>query len=311
MSELAATTPASAPVAREMRVRDAIADASRKTSVDFDYLLAQARVESSLDNGAKAQTSSAAGLFQFIESTWLATLHRHGSKLGLGDAASKIRMTASGPQVFDPSARAEVLALRHDPQAASLMAGALAQDNRAALLSVLGREPETSELYLAHFLGAGGATRFLKNLQADPNASAAALLPRPAAANLAMFFTETGRHRSLGDVMGIIEGKMSRAMRANDASPAALVGSASEPHIATRPTLPVARRRSDWPGSAAVHSDMRLPSLPSRSRASPQPMSNILRASFDTQARHTDVSRAAPSGDHVRQAYAKLKAFGL
>jgi hypothetical protein len=58
------------------------------------------------------------------------------------------------------------------------MAGELANDNRAALQTVLGRDPDHAELYLAHFLGADGATRFLTGLGANPDASAAALLPR-------------------------------------------------------------------------------------------------------------------------------------
>lgn len=307
MSELAATTPASVAAMRETQVRDAIADASRKTSVDFDYLLAQARVESSLDTGARARTSSAAGLFQFIESTWLATLHRHGRDLGLGEAVSKIRMTAYGPQVFDPAARAELLALRHDPQAASLMAGALAQDNRETLFPVLGREPDASELYLAHFLGAGGAAKFLTHMQDDPQTSAPALFPRPAAANRGIFYAGGGQPRSLGEVMGLVEHKIARAMRANGSEAPVPGMPATEPRIATLPTLPVASRRSDWPSSASLHYDMSPPSLPSRSRAMPQPMSSILRASFDAGDSHTSGS----SRDHVREAYGKLRSFGL
>jgi len=44
------------------QVRSAIAKAAQRTGVDFDYLLAQARIESSLNPNAKARTSSAAGL---------------------------------------------------------------------------------------------------------------------------------------------------------------------------------------------------------------------------------------------------------
>ena len=50
-------------------VRQALAQASRATGVDFAYLVAEASVETSLNPNAKAKTSSAAGLFQFIEST--------------------------------------------------------------------------------------------------------------------------------------------------------------------------------------------------------------------------------------------------
>ncbi|HLV85239.1 MAG TPA: transglycosylase SLT domain-containing protein [Devosia sp.] len=45
--------------------------AGDRNGVDFDYLLQTAMRESSLNPQAKAQTSSAVGLFQFLESTWL------------------------------------------------------------------------------------------------------------------------------------------------------------------------------------------------------------------------------------------------
>jgi soluble lytic murein transglycosylase-like protein len=64
-------------------VRAAIARASAATGVDFDYLLAQAKIESGLQPTARAATSSAGGLYQFTTGTWLETLDRHGAKYGL------------------------------------------------------------------------------------------------------------------------------------------------------------------------------------------------------------------------------------
>jgi hypothetical protein len=84
--------------------------------------------------------------------------------------------------------RTQLLALRNDPRLSALMAGELANDNRAALQTVLGRDPDNAELYLAHFLGADGATRFLTGLGVNPDASAAALLPKAAAANRPIFY---------------------------------------------------------------------------------------------------------------------------
>src|SRR5689334_19512162 len=69
-------------------VTTAIRDAAQATGTSFDYLLATARVESGLDAGAGASTSSARGLFQFIEQTWLSTLKTVGSALGYGQYAS-------------------------------------------------------------------------------------------------------------------------------------------------------------------------------------------------------------------------------
>jgi len=164
-------------------VEQAIATAAQQTTVDFDFLVAQAQVESAMNPVARARTSSATGLYQFIESTWLETMHRHGERFGLGDVSAQIGMSEGGnAYVSDPGTREAILALRNDPQIASLMAAGLAEDNRAHLAPILGRQPEHNELYLAHFLGAGGAGRFLSAMAQDPNQSAASLFRRPAAA---------------------------------------------------------------------------------------------------------------------------------
>ena len=82
-------------------VQAAIARAAQATGVDFSYLLAQARIESSMNPAARAQTSSAAGLYQFTQGTWLAMLDRHGARHGLGWADAAI----AGGKVSDPGPR--------------------------------------------------------------------------------------------------------------------------------------------------------------------------------------------------------------
>lgn len=189
-------------------VRAAIASASRRTGVDFDYLLAQARIESSLNPEARARTSSASGLYQFTSGTWLETLERHGAEHGLGWAQAAI----SGGRVADPAMRAQIMALRNDPQASSLMAAELAGDNRDFLAARLGREPDSAELYLAHFLGSGGAGQLLSAIQSDPGQSAPALLPAAAAANRSIFYDAQGAPRSVAGVMEVIRAKVAGAM---------------------------------------------------------------------------------------------------
>jgi len=95
----------------------AIQQASQATGASFNYLLATAQVESGLNPQAGASTSSARGLFQFIETTWLATIKQAGAALGFGRYADAITQTASGNyEVRDPTMRSEILKLRNDPK---------------------------------------------------------------------------------------------------------------------------------------------------------------------------------------------------
>ena len=264
-------------------VQAAIGRAAQATGTDFDYLLAQARLESGLDPAAKARTSSAAGLFQFVDATWLATLDRHGAAHGLGWAAEAIDGGRLDGRI-DPAMRAGIMALRYDPEAAATMAGELAADNRAALTAATGRDPGATELYLAHFLGAEGATRFLRAEQADPSASAATLLPKAAAANRSIFYHPTGGERSLGEVHALISAKMDAAL--------AQGGSAPKPAQWAAPTSVPAST-----GPLAREFAARAASLPQIQRGS---MAETLRDSFGT---------TAPA--HVRAAYGQLRSLGL
>lgn len=182
-------------------IHSAIASAAAKTGVDFDYLLDTAKRESSLQTQAKSKTSSASGLFQFIDQTWLSMVKKHGLKHDLGNLSDKIERDAKGRfNVADPAAKEEILALRHDPKTASLMAGELTRDAANALQSKLGRAASKGELYMAHFLGASGAARFISAAEANPDARAAESFGREAAANRSVFFEGSGKMRSLSDV---------------------------------------------------------------------------------------------------------------
>jgi len=189
----------------------AIARAAAATGVDFNYLMAQARIESGLDTNAQARTSSAAGLFQFVSGTWLDTLDKHGAAHGLGWAEAAINRDGGRARVDDPAMARAVMALRYDADASAMMAAELARDNAGALRGVLGREPDATELYLAHFMGQAGARQFLGALHSDPGQSAAALFPDAAASNRAIFHDATGP-RSVSEVMGLLRSKVANAM---------------------------------------------------------------------------------------------------
>jgi hypothetical protein len=196
-------------------VTTAIAAASQKTGIDFNYLLGQAQVESGMRTNARATTSSATGLYQFIEQSWLAVVKEHGDKHGLGWASDSIRQTASGRYVVsDAGTRQAILSLRNDPGAASLMAAEHASDNKAALETSLGREATGTDLYMAHFLGLGGARRFLKAMDSNSGQSGANLFPAAARANRNIFYTANGAPRSLGQIYERFAGKLDKGAAA-------------------------------------------------------------------------------------------------
>ena len=183
------------------RVGGAIFRAAASTGVDFDYLLGQAKIESGLDPNAKASTSSATGLFQFIDQTWLGTVKEHGARYGLGWAADAIRRGSNGHfYVSDAGLRQKILDLRKQPEAAAAMAAEFASDNRDYLQARLGRPVEGVDLYLAHFLGAGGASEFLAAHDANPDAPAAGILPAAARANRWVFYDRDGSPRSFAEI---------------------------------------------------------------------------------------------------------------
>jgi Transglycosylase SLT domain len=198
-------------------VTGAIRQASQATGTSFNYLLATAQVESGLNPQAGASTSSARGLFQFIETTWLATMKQAGPALGYGRYADAITMDASGRYVVrDPAMRSEILKLRSDPTANAVMAGAFTKANASALNERLGRSPSEGELYIAHFLGAGGAGRLIALAATNPNAKAADFFPNAAQANTSILYDRTGAARSLAQVRNVLTARYDVARGSQD-----------------------------------------------------------------------------------------------
>lgn len=174
----------------------AVARGAAASGADFSALLATARRESALNPNARAGTSSAAGLFQFIESTWLDMVRRHGADHGLGRQAAALQ---AGD--VDASTRRAILDLRYDPELSARMAGELWRENAATLQGRLGRAPSESELYAAHVMGPSGAARLIE-AAANGAPNAAALFPREARANRGLFYTREGIPRS---AQGLLE----------------------------------------------------------------------------------------------------------
>jgi len=270
-------------------VQSAIALASAKTGVDFNYLLGQAQVESGMRADARAGTSSASGLYQFIEQSWLAVVKKHGAEHGLGWAADSIGEGANGRlTVGDPATRRAILALRNDPTAASLMAAEHAADNKASIEKSLGRAATGTDLYMAHFLGLGGARTFLKNLEANPGKTGAAMFPAAARANRNIFYGAGGQPRTLAEIYDRFAAKLDRG--------AASVGAVGLASATQAPTNAVASDVEIIPGNGE-----------SRSGASRWAQATLAQFQGGTRAAE---SLLRPTPNNARLAYMMLARLG-
>ncbi len=215
------------------RVVAAIKAASAKSGVDFAYLMNKASQESDLNPTAKASSSSATGLYQFIDQTWLKTIKASGEKYGMGAIADKITIGANGlASVTSAADKKAILALRTNPEVAANMAAELAKINKEALEKKVGGTIGSTEMYMAHFLGSGGASTFLNAMKENPNAAAADLLPQAAAANKSVFYdSETGKARSVSQIYAKFAAKFDKAPAMDSAATA--VASAQPTYNAT------------------------------------------------------------------------------
>lgn len=208
--------------------------AGEKSGVDFDYLLKTAVRESALDPEARAKTSSAVGLFQFLEATWLDVMKSDGGRLGYQNYADAIQQSDKGQYfVADPTLRKEILALREEPQIAADMAAAFTRRNGDYLTEQFGRMPSAGELYIAHFLGAGGAQRMFEAGLENPEQIAADLFPKQADANRAIFYSE-GKPRTIRQVYHALVAKHSAApTNATEFATQQISGSNTGPPVST------------------------------------------------------------------------------
>ncbi|MEM1380791.1 MAG: transglycosylase SLT domain-containing protein [Pseudomonadota bacterium] len=182
-------------VESKQSITTSIRQAAKSAGIDFGLMLGVAQRESSLDASAKAKTSSASGLFQFIDQTWLGAVKQYGAELGLGAYADDIQRGERGYEVADKARRDEILNLRFNPQVAAKVAGKTLAAAKDRLTHALGREATSSEVYMAHFLGERGAIRML---QSGDQAIASDINPRAASANQTLFF-QNGRALSVGE----------------------------------------------------------------------------------------------------------------
>jgi hypothetical protein len=292
--DAASGTLASAGSARA-KIAGAIKQAASTTGTSFEYLLATAKMESNFNPTASAPTTSARGLFQFIDQTWLGTVKEAGAQLGYGNYADAITKSSGTYSVSDPAARSAILKLRDDPAAASAMAGVLTQSNSFRLTGKIGRRPTDGELYMAHFMGVGGAAKLITNAEDNPQASGARLFPNAAAANRSIFYERGGRARSVSEVYSVLTQRYASAAN----SPATRTAMAS---VGMTPASKVAVAAATAPVDSAAYlssfPDARSATVAASSQATAttaslqQPGRAIFRSLFQAGERAQPVSPA-------------------
>jgi hypothetical protein len=249
------------------RVTGAIKQASNNTGASFQYLLAAAKMESDFNPSAGASTSSAHGLYQFIDQTWLATVKEAGGQFGYSQYADAITKTSSGDYtVSDSSMYRSIMKLRDDPAASSAMAGALTQSNSFQLTGKIGRRPADGELYMAHFLGVGGAAKLINSAVDDPQASAAKMFPSAAAANRAIFYDRQGSARSVSDVYAVVNARYAGAADSSATQAALAMYGASQPTTQVASARPAT---ASGQGAPALDSATFLSQIPDLRNAAP------------------------------------------
>lgn len=148
-----------------------------------NYLRILGQVESGNNPNAKASTSSAAGLYQFTESTWNSMVKQMNLPYTTND--------------------------RYDPIKSNKVVKQFTQNNLNYISKNIKpiEQITYTDMYMAHFLGNGGATHFFRALNSDSNTIAANVLPNAAKANKNVFYHKDGTPKTVGEVYNNFDNK--------------------------------------------------------------------------------------------------------
>lgn len=188
--------------------------ASIKSNFNFMYLYHLSKLESSHLPYASANTSSALGLFQFTNDTWIKTFVAHAADYGYGDYARQIRRNSDGDYVFPNNAMRDyvTVTLRQNPEFSGEMAAELAKDNYQYLQENYAGKITLTEVLVAHFFGGDSAVKFLNAKDSTPDLAAASLFPKQAEKNEGTFYSKSSdnklRARSVLEIYQLMAHKM-------------------------------------------------------------------------------------------------------
>lgn len=209
-----------------------LTEAATYTGIDSGTLGTIAMIESSMNPQAAASSSSAKGLYQFINSTWRDEMGKHGSKYGIPADVSPL-----------------------DPAANALLGAEYLKSSQKAASRATKREPTVTDIYMGHFLGLGGMRKFFKKMQENPNRIAAKDFSAAAKAN-PRIFAKNGRALSYREVYTAI----GRKTRSNATYAARYVsGASSASELLANANIPTANPSASpaTAGAPSVNSDAR------------------------------------------------------
>lgn len=155
---------------------------SERTWVKPDFIEQLVKKESGWNTDAKANSSSATGLTQFIDNTWVSEMKRLAPRTGFRGSD------------------ADALALRSDPRWSLYVGIEHSKDNANTLRQRLGSDPTYKDVYLAHFFGVDKAASFIRQNRKDSNKQADVLFPKEAQSNPSIFYSNSGQPRTVGEV---------------------------------------------------------------------------------------------------------------
>lgn len=194
---------APAPVRRlsisNQGIRDLVTRIGADTGMDPSYLVRLAIRESALDPLARSNSSSAGGLFQFTEGTWLCAVRDFGGMASV--PAITIRTDASGRCLIDNAVEKNlILDLRFDPVVSTRISAAVSLRNYRQFSAVFGQTPTWVDLYALHFFGVDTGLAFLRLNQTTPYVAASAISPAAARANPSIFYDSRNRPRTVAEL---------------------------------------------------------------------------------------------------------------